>query len=99
MVLIKVTCQNCHEDVEMASYCISLTVFDHGHGHYYKFCCPLCNTVSKNYCDDMIADLLVGQGRVVTTVVHVAEEFLEEKSGPPITHADLDSFLAYLDTL
>lgn len=89
MIVIKATCNLCNQDCEVMNFEMHLTVFNHGRGHFYEFLCKNCYQASRSYCDDFIVQLLVEQGRVNATFVDVAPEFLEEKTGAPLTMDDL----------
>lgn len=92
MATIKAQCSECLRDVEdLRESAILMTIFDSGVTGYYSFFCPHCSEESQRALTDGHLLALSNAG-VRTHTVHVPEEFLEEKGGPPISPDDILDF-------
>lgn len=95
MSTITAKCQECLRDIEdLRPTAILMTVYDcdpTGEQGYYSFFCPRCTEQSRCDLNAAIITALKSVG-VRTHVVHVPEEALEPKNGPPISPDDILDF-------
>lgn len=100
MIAVRVTCNNCSEDVEVMSWELHLTIFTHGIGHYYEFLCKACLLPSKNYASENVVRVLVANQAAEIEIVRVPQEYLEPKpDASPLTLDDLIDLHNELESL
>lgn len=95
--VVKVNCEICTAESELAPKGVHLYIYSSG-VQYYAFFCPKCKNECRKSATDVIVSLLT-QGGVAMTCVDVPEEFLEKKSGPSITNDDVMDFVKALASL
>lgn len=84
---IRATCLTCGE-VELGVADVTLTALVGAEHGFYSFLCPLCTEVVTKPADQRVIGLLIGGGVPLRTY-QAPLEFLEEHTGPPLTHDDL----------
>jgi len=88
MTTIKTTCDHCGE-IHLGPSDIALELASTESEGTYRFVCPDCFSIQRRPATSRVVSILLATG--------VTYEVSIEPRGP-ITHAELDEFIAYLDT-